>query len=93
MEIQEAIRIEEYKCETSCPNCSQKLSVAYKNVVEQDVVECDICGQMIKLVDQEGATKRFVAKINRLLNNLDKELGLLDNLPTDAQIKDYDTGK
>lgn len=78
MEILEAINIEEYQCDVSCPNCDQRLSVSFKSVVEEDVVECDICGQKIKLVDQEGATKKFIGKIHRILNNLDQELGHLD---------------
>ena len=78
MEIFEAIKIEEYECEVTCPNCDQKLEVAFRNVMSEDIVECDICGQKIKLVDQKGATKKFIAKINHLLDNLEKELGILD---------------
>ena len=78
MEILEAIKIEDYQCEVSCPNCDQNLSVPFKNVVEEKVMDCDICGQKIKLVDREGAAKRFIGRINRLLNNLDKEFDHLD---------------
>jgi len=78
MEILEAIKIEDYQCEVSCPNCDQSLSVPFKSVVEEKVIECDICGQNIKLVDQEGAAKKFIGRINRILNNLDKEFDHLD---------------
>jgi len=78
MEILEAVNIEDYQCEVSCPNCDQNLSVAFKSVVEEKVMDCDICGQKIKLVDQEGAAKKLIGRINHILNNLEKELNHLD---------------
>lgn len=91
MEILEAINVQDYQCEVSCPNCDQNLSVEFRSVVEEKILDCDVCGQKIKLVDQEGAAKEFIGRINRILNNLDEELGhLVGDLAPKLKIHDAD---
>lgn len=67
------IDISKESVKIDCPNCKHSISVTFKQVAEEVMVNC-ICGQEIQLKDSNGTSKKAIKDVNKSFKDLEKAL-------------------
>lgn len=63
--------ISKTKIDINCPACKRKQSVSLNDISQGKVVKC-LCGQSIKLVDQDHSMRKGIKDLNSALSDLEK---------------------
>jgi len=75
--IETMMNIAELTYEIPCPSCRHQIAVSMQEIANQSVLDCTDCHQRIRVVDEDGATKKGIRSVNRILKNLDNQLAKL----------------